>query len=138
MAGKLRLAAMAQPFPQPRPQAVCANEREPALLLRPVPRHYRHCDAVFVSGEVLNSPAEMEADVGIIADRRTERGLQVAAVNHPVWCAITLLNAVAERRARKLAPSPCIHYAKLVRRDHVGLQMRLKPEPDQNARSIGR
>src|SRR5436190_4821947 len=105
MTGKMRLLPMTEPLPYPRPKSVRANKRQAALLLRSVPRHYCHRDTVLVSGEVVDSPAEMQANVRVTVDRGKKRGLQVAAVDHPVGCAIALFDKIAEGCARKHAPA---------------------------------
>ena len=53
--------------------------------------------------EIVDPPAEVEPDVGMRRHRLDQHGLQVAAMDHPIGCAVALLGGRAERCARQHA-----------------------------------
>ena len=91
-----------------------------------------------MNGEIRNARAEVERDVGIGTNRIDEHGLQIGAVDDPVWRTVAFLREICERSAGKRAPGARIHYPELFRSNDVLPQLRLKPESNQDARGIGR
>ncbi len=43
-----------------------------------------------VRGKILHARAELQDDVALLTDGGGERGLQIAAMDHPIGCAVTL------------------------------------------------
>src|SRR6516162_10028681 len=55
--------------------------------------------AVRMRGEVLHTHAQTEHDIEILQRRFAEYRLQIAAMNDPIWRAVTLCRFFAERNA---------------------------------------
>ena len=129
---------MPQTSAQARPQPVGADQRRAAMFdvaLRRVRRN-RHAD--LGQPEILDPGAEMENDAGIGAHRLDQHGLQVAAMDHPIWGAVAPRRRRAERRAREHTGGARVDNPKLLGRDDVALQLLGEPERQQDARGIGR
>ncbi len=80
----------------------------------------------------------MDGDVWIGGDRLAQGGLQIAAMNHPIGCAIAFVSGGAERRARQQSAGARVEHAQLVRRDDLRPQAVTQSKPDQDLRCIGR
>ena len=132
------LARMPEVSAQGRPQSVRGDQRRAAIFEVTRSGARNNGDAVYVKREILDSAAEMKNDAGLGACRLDQHGLQVTAMNDPVGCAVTLLSGCAERRAHEHARRPRVENAKLLGSDDMPLKFVRKPEPDQDARCIGR
>ena len=51
--------------------------------------------------EIVDPPAEVKPDVGMRRHRVDQNGLQIAAMDHPVGCAVALLGRGTERCPRQ-------------------------------------
>jgi hypothetical protein len=74
---------------------------------------------------------------GIYGNSLDQRGLQIAAVDHPIGRAIVLLDGRAERYAGEHAPRVRTHHLELFRNDDLRRQPLAKAEPEEDAGGIG-
>ena len=132
MAGKARPRPVAETAPDRRPQPVGADERNAVFLDRLPAAMGRDGEVLAVTGKVFDPATEMECNIGRRSDCLDQRGLQVAAVDHPVGRAVARLSVGAERRVRKHAARRA-HHAKLFGNDDMRFQPLAQPERDQDA-----
>ena len=90
-------------LPDRRPDAVGADQRQRQILL---PRHAAaadHRQSLGMGGGVLELAAEPQLDVGMSADLRLQRRLQIGAMHHPIGRAGRSRGGFAERQADQFA-----------------------------------
>src|SRR6516164_4276161 len=92
--------------------------------------------AVRMRGEVLHTHAQTEHDIEILQRRFAEYRLQIAAMNDPIWRAVTLCRFFAERNAHDFTSSARTENPYPRRRHNVGPQTIGQPKADQDASGV--
>ena len=136
--GKARPVAKAHACPRDRPQSVGRDQRTPAFVPNAIAAARRDADAVIERRKILHPHAELDADTEIFADRGSECGLQIGAMNRPIGGAIAGGRGVAERHVQNFTAIPGIENAQTFRHDDVPLQSFADAEIDKDARGVGR
>ena len=121
-----------------RPQTVGGDQRMAALVPQAARAARRHRDAVRMGGEILHAHAELERNVELLRDRGDERGLQIAAMDDPVWRAVALLPPRRAACARFRGRSAPAKHAQRRGRDDMRPQPLAEPRSIRHARGIGR
>ena len=83
--------------------------------------------------EVVDFGVEMQGNIGVGLHRFDEHGLQIAAMDHPVGCAVALLDGSPERSARKDAGCLPVHDPELLRGDDMAQKGGSEAERNQDA-----
>jgi hypothetical protein len=68
-----------------------------------------------VGGEIFHAHAKFESDVEVFAGRGGQYGLQIAAMDRPVGCAVTRRCKRAERHAQDFASVLAVEHAETFR-----------------------
>jgi len=91
-----------------------------------------------MGSEILHAHAEPEHDIEVLHRGVTERGLQVAPVDDPVWGAVTLRRFRTERDPHDFPAAASAEQPDSHRRDDMRRQTIGEPKPNQDTRGIRR
>src|SRR4051794_29025355 len=95
------LGSMAQPVTQIRPKAVGPDQGRGLPLYRLPAVRSDDRDIVAADGKILDLASQLQRNIRTFLDRRTQRRLQIAAMDQPERRAVALLGGGAQRGACK-------------------------------------
>jgi hypothetical protein len=120
------------------PQAVGGDQSIALLMPDPVTAAGGNAYAVAVRGEIFHPHAELESDIEIFVGGGSEYGLQIAAMDRPIGCAVKFRCNSAEGHPQDFAAILAIKNAKPPRHDNMRREPLAESEVDQDAGRVGR